>query len=76
MLKVPQEQKMLKGLLPRVIYHQGYEYTKILMFDFFQVLEGYRVLCPQTRPLVAIQAATLAKLQVSSPFKTNYFAEM
>lgn len=29
-----------------------------------KVLEGYRLLCPQTRPLVAIQAATLAKLQV------------
>ena len=26
---VPREQKMLKGHLPRVIYHQVYEYTKI-----------------------------------------------
>jgi len=26
---VPREQKMLKGHLPRVIYHQVYSYTKI-----------------------------------------------
>jgi len=26
---VPREQKMLKGHLPRVIYHQVYEYTNI-----------------------------------------------
>ena len=26
---VPREQKMLKGHLPRVIYHQVYYYTKI-----------------------------------------------
>jgi len=26
---VPREQKMLKGHLPRVIYHQAYKYTKI-----------------------------------------------
>ena len=28
-LGVPREQKMIKGHLPRVIYHQVYEYTKI-----------------------------------------------
>ena len=28
---VPREQKMLKGHLPRVIYHQMYEYTKIFL---------------------------------------------
>ena len=27
---VPQEQKMLKGHLPRVVYHQVYKYTKIM----------------------------------------------
>jgi len=26
--RVPREQKMLKGHLPRVIYHQAYQYTK------------------------------------------------
>ena len=26
--EVPREQKMRKGHLPRVIYHQVYEYTK------------------------------------------------
>ena len=29
---VPREQKMLKGHLTRVIYHQVYEYTKIAQF--------------------------------------------
>ena len=28
MIEVPREQKMLKGHLPRVIYHQVYQYTK------------------------------------------------
>jgi len=29
---VPREQKMLKGHLPRVIYHQVYQYTKMNHF--------------------------------------------
>ena len=33
---VPREQKMLKGHLPRVMYHQVYEYTKINVLKTFE----------------------------------------
>ena len=32
---VPREQKMLKGQIPRVIYHRVFEYTKIIAFGGF-----------------------------------------
>ena len=31
--RVPREQKMLKGHLPRVIYHQVYKFTKIISWS-------------------------------------------
>jgi len=42
---VPREQKMLKGHLPRVIYHQVYKYTKII----WPLLEGAKPLS-ESRP--------------------------
>ena len=34
---VPQEQSMLKGHLPRIVYHQVYEYTKKKTFQLYSM---------------------------------------
>ena len=44
---VPREQWMLEGHLPRVIYHQLYWYTKILMFLSFLPETTYKRQDPQ-----------------------------
>jgi len=59
---VPREQKMLKGHLPRVIYHQVYKYTKMKIFQVVPfslgsglgvVVEGitHTPLAPNPQPL-------------------------
>ena len=57
----PREQKMLKGHLPRVIYHQVYEHTpKISLITCVEALrlQGYLVIrkCPPSRTIIGPEA--------------------
>ena len=53
---VPREQKMLKGYLPRVIYHQVYQYTKIIRARRVRV-EGLGLRRPESLILALQQLA-------------------